>query len=468
MRNCTSFAAWRLRETNGVTEFANHMAGATWGDAGHWDNNARDLGYLVDHVPAVGAVAQTDAGRIGHVAWVSAVGDGTVTVEEYNYYTPGGYDVRTVPTSAFRYLHIDDLAPPPYLGSTRTAATAVDVRGLTWTARVSPRGSLMARRPSGHPAKLGSAGAWSPSAAPSIVADDSGRVWLAGVTRTGRVLLAHTSTSARRWSRLRSLGHGDWSAASTPTLAVDGSGRVHLFALTAEGAMVERHLLRRGGDRWSRPHRLGAPGSWSPQAAPAVSTDRRGRTWVVAVTRHGSLQSQHSNSHGNRWSGFRPVDGKTWSVTSTPALTSAADGRLLLASVTSRGELVARRTAAGSTRWHHATALPGLWSPYASPTMAADDSGRMWLAAVDTGGTVVVRGETAPATAPAGWGRAHRISSSASVTDAPAIVGLPSGGLRVDAVRANGSLVSRRIATSPKGLPGSRRGGLSGRPRLGL
>ena len=69
------------------------------------------LGYLVDDVPAVGAVAQTDAGRVGHVAWVSAVGDGTVTVEEYNYYVAGGYDVRTVPTSDFRYLHLADVAP---------------------------------------------------------------------------------------------------------------------------------------------------------------------------------------------------------------------------------------------------------------------------------------------------------------------------------------------------------------------
>jgi surface antigen len=464
LRNCTSFAAWRLRETNGATAFSNHMGGGSWGDAGHWDDNARDLGYLVDDVPAVGAVAQTDAGRIGHVAWVSAVGDGTVTIEEYNYYTPGGYDVRTVPTSTFRYVHIDDLAPAPYLGSTRAAATAVDVRGLTWTARVSPRGRLTVRRPSGHAARVGAAGSWSPRAAPSIVADDAGRVWVAAVTRNGRMLVAHTSTSATRWSRLRRLGHGGWSATSTPTLGVDGSGRLHVFALTAGGGLVERHLVRRGSERWSLPHRLGAPGSWSPQAAPAVATDRGGRTWLVAVTRHGSLESLHSNSHGNRWSRFHAVDGRTWSVTSTPALTGAADGRLWLASVTARGTLVSRQTGAGSTRWHGATQLGGRWSPYSSPTITVDDAGRLWLAAVDTAGRVAVRGQAVGSR----WGRAHRLSSPASITDAPALVGLPSGGLRVGAVRGNGSLLSRRIDTSRRGTSGSRRGGLSARPRLGL
>jgi surface antigen len=464
LRNCTSFVAWRLRETNGMTDFVNHMGGGSWGDAWKWDDNARDLGYLVDDVPAVGAVAQTDGGRIGHVAWVSAVGDGSVTVEEYNYYTPGAYDVRTVPTSTFRYLHIADVSPAPDLGSTRAAATAVDVRGLTWTARVSPAGTLTVRRPSGHDSRLGVARAWSPHAAPSIAVDESGRIWLAGVTRDGQVRLAHTSTSSTRWSRLRAFGHGGWSTTSTPTLAVDGSGRVHAFALTAGGGLVERHLVRPDGERWSLPHRLGQPGSWSPQAAPAVTTDLHGRTWMVAVTRHGSLQARHSDTHGNRWTRFHAVDGRTWSVTSTPALTVAVDGRLWLASVTARGTLVSRHTGVRPDHWHGATDLGGLWSPYAAPTIATDDAGRLWLAAVDTGGRVVLRG----ARDRAGWGRPHRLTPTASVTDGPALVALPSGGMRVGSVRVDGSLLSRRVGATRGDLFGARRGGFSLRPLLGL
>ena len=43
------------------------------------------------------------------MAWVASVGDGVVTIEDYNYTVPGEYDVRTVPTSKYIYIHIKDL-----------------------------------------------------------------------------------------------------------------------------------------------------------------------------------------------------------------------------------------------------------------------------------------------------------------------------------------------------------------------
>src|SRR5207342_2669318 len=160
-RNCTSFVAWRLRTVNGIADFSNHFGGGTFGNAGLWDENAEALGYLVDDQPAVGAVAQTDSGRVGHVAWVSAVGDGTVTVEEYNYLVAGGYDVRTVPTSDFRYLHLDDVSPDPSLGSTRAGATTAAAGGGLWTARTTTAGDLTVRPASGHVVRLGGRGDWS-------------------------------------------------------------------------------------------------------------------------------------------------------------------------------------------------------------------------------------------------------------------------------------------------------------------
>lgn len=105
-RECTSFVAWRMNSANGVA-FNNFMDGGRFGDAGNWDDNARALGFTVDAVPARGAIAESDAE--GHVAWVAAVGTGTVTVEEYNYAAPGVYGYRTVPTSHFVYIHIKDL-----------------------------------------------------------------------------------------------------------------------------------------------------------------------------------------------------------------------------------------------------------------------------------------------------------------------------------------------------------------------
>lgn len=45
----------------------------TWGNANTWDDNAIFGGYLVNHIPQVGAVMQTDDGGFGHVAYVTNI-----------------------------------------------------------------------------------------------------------------------------------------------------------------------------------------------------------------------------------------------------------------------------------------------------------------------------------------------------------------------------------------------------------
>lgn len=119
-RNCTSFAAWRLNNANGFA-FSNSYGGIRWSHAKYWDERARQLGIPVNNSPAVGAVAQSDGGTYGHVAWVAEVGNGTVTIEEYNATTSYGYGRRTVSSSSFEYIHFKDLATP-----------AVDLN-LAWT-----------------------------------------------------------------------------------------------------------------------------------------------------------------------------------------------------------------------------------------------------------------------------------------------------------------------------------------------
>jgi surface antigen len=55
------------------------------GDAHDWDTGARAASYIVDHKPAVGAIMQTDAGELGHVAYVEKVNpDGSWEVSEMN------------------------------------------------------------------------------------------------------------------------------------------------------------------------------------------------------------------------------------------------------------------------------------------------------------------------------------------------------------------------------------------------
>ncbi len=110
-RECTSFVAWCLNSRNGVA-FHNWFGGVNWGNASSWDDAARACGYAVDGNPQIGAIAQTDAGGYGHVAWVRAVNGNSVTIEEYNYNYSGTYHERTVNKSAFCYIHVKDLQPP--------------------------------------------------------------------------------------------------------------------------------------------------------------------------------------------------------------------------------------------------------------------------------------------------------------------------------------------------------------------
>ena len=101
---CTSFVAWRLNNRNHIN-FTNHYKGQHFGNANSWDNAARAAGISVTGTPHVGDVAQSNAGTYGHVAWVSAVGSTTVTVEEYNYLHSDRYDTRTVSKGSFNYIH---------------------------------------------------------------------------------------------------------------------------------------------------------------------------------------------------------------------------------------------------------------------------------------------------------------------------------------------------------------------------
>jgi surface antigen len=109
-RECVDFVAWRLNRDAG-----SYQAPFKWvwsnltpsgGDGSQWMYNWEQHGWPVSNVPIVGAVAYTGG---NHVAYVKRVnGDGTVTIEEYNY-IHGQYGQRTLPsTSIVAFLY-----PPP-------------------------------------------------------------------------------------------------------------------------------------------------------------------------------------------------------------------------------------------------------------------------------------------------------------------------------------------------------------------
>ncbi|MFC7727783.1 CHAP domain-containing protein [Nocardioides sp. GCM10028917] len=400
LRNCTSFVSWRLHERNGMAGFGNHFRGEHWGNAANWDDVARRLGYRVDSVPAIGAVAQTDAGRVGHVAWVSDIGPGTVTIEEYNYGSAGGYGTRTVPVGEFRYLHLADVAPSPLVGSDRPVVSVPDGLGGSWTARVDDRGTLLLTAP-GRPARVvGRRGAFTPVVAPALSLDHHGRPWVAATARDGRVVVG---TTHRGRLVLRTVGTS--APTASPALAQSRTRRPVLATVSADGTLVTRRLSREG--RWTRPDRVGEPTSWSTHTAPVLGNDATGSTWLVAVGARGATFAQ-SLERGR----LQRLSGPAASLTSTPALTTADDGTTRLHQISAAGRLGVRTL--DGRRWSRTTALAGEWSPYASPTVA-EVAGGLQVAATDRTGAVVVT-STVP-------GRpSRRVGAARGLTRSPGLV----------------------------------------------
>jgi surface antigen len=145
-RECTSFVAWRLNSEN-LVAFDDYWQGQHWGNASHWKSAAVALDIPVDNHPSRGAVAWWSAGSagssVGHVAWVETVGDGAITVEEYNYLHRGGYDTRTISSSSSLwpsgFIHIKDTQvrntqAPAVSGTPQVGKKLTTTRGK-WSAK---------------------------------------------------------------------------------------------------------------------------------------------------------------------------------------------------------------------------------------------------------------------------------------------------------------------------------------------
>jgi surface antigen len=443
-RNCTSFVAWRMQERNRMAGFSNHFGGQHWGNAEHWDDAARALGYRVDSVPAIGAVAQTDAGRVGHVAWVTAIGAGTVTIEEYNHSLPGGYGTRTVPVGDFRYLHLDDVAPSPLVGSDRPVVSVPDGLGESWTARVDDAGTLRVAHPGRRARVVGPRGGFSPVVAAALTLDRRGRPWVAATTRDGRVL---AGTVRGTGFALRTVGAA--APTSSPALTLSRTGRPVVAAVSPSGTLVTRRFTEQR--RWSRSDRVGRPASWATHTAPVLGADGSGRTWLVAVTANGATYAQWLE-RGR----LVRLAGPTASTTSTPALT-VSGGTARLHQVGADGRLTVR-TLRGR-RWGRAAALDGDWSPYSSPAVG-EVAGRLVVAAVDRRGTLRLR------TAVDGRHSrlAPRLRTAGDPTRSPGLVTRRNGGVFVvslGARRAPQARLLTRPATAVSGDTSPTRGGFT-------
>ncbi|MCE5090800.1 LysM peptidoglycan-binding domain-containing protein [Staphylococcus devriesei] len=75
-----------------------------WWNANNWDDAALSDGYRVDYRPEVGAIAQSDAGYYGHVAFVERINsNGSILVSEMNFSAgPGITTYRTISSYQLR------------------------------------------------------------------------------------------------------------------------------------------------------------------------------------------------------------------------------------------------------------------------------------------------------------------------------------------------------------------------------
>lgn len=104
-RECVDFVAWRINRDAGVYgapwkwDWSNLASGSAW----TWADSWRAKGWPTSSEPVVGAVAWFP---YNHVAYVQAVnGDGTVTIEEYNWNSDHSYHRRTIAVSDALYLY---------------------------------------------------------------------------------------------------------------------------------------------------------------------------------------------------------------------------------------------------------------------------------------------------------------------------------------------------------------------------
>ena len=109
-RQCTDFVAWRINRDHGTTgPFAYVWANMTpnGGSASRWASAWNSNGWQTSNTPVTGAVAWFNG---NHVAYVKSVnGDGTVSLEEYNWNGDASYHTRTIAATEVALF----LYPPP-------------------------------------------------------------------------------------------------------------------------------------------------------------------------------------------------------------------------------------------------------------------------------------------------------------------------------------------------------------------
>ena len=237
-KNCTDFVAYRLRDEGysqkqgATTDFKNAVGSnpTYWGNAYNWAAAARSLGLPVDRTPTVGAVAVFPSnwhsangydyvGAAGHVAVVSKIVNGTVWVEDYNYYAPRGagmyhnHPMATDRGVSFIHFPLGGTGGPPPAHGTALKVANGHLSGHPVTVEMNlgaklevrpgstPIGSWETFQVRGTPNRSGAVALWSPAARGYVSAEFA---W-PGNTR-GTLHARPGNTSIGTWEMFHEVG----------------------------------------------------------------------------------------------------------------------------------------------------------------------------------------------------------------------------------------------------------------------
>lgn len=86
-----------------------NMIEKSWRDAEHWADRAEEDGYVVNNTPEEGALLQTDAGPIGHVAYIESINEnGSINISEMNLHEAYEITERTIDADQledYQFIH---------------------------------------------------------------------------------------------------------------------------------------------------------------------------------------------------------------------------------------------------------------------------------------------------------------------------------------------------------------------------
>lgn len=265
--NCTNYAAWKLSR-NGVARVS------SLGNANNWDDRARALSIPVDRTPAVGAIAQWNAGTYGHIAYVEAVHGSTVTVSESNWNNTWLHRRQMAVSEVENFIHFKDIVTAPVVSKRAIGTPDFDGDGRSDVLRITADGTLYLYRGNGQ-------GGWDTG---SGIAIGSGWAAFSAV-----------------------IAPGDFS----------GDGRSDLIAVLSDGTM--RLYLGNGAGGWADGSGAQIGSGWAGLRtvfSPGDFTGDRHRD-IVAVRTDGSMYVYAGNGAGGWATGTGTLVGYGWKTVGT-------------------------------------------------------------------------------------------------------------------------------------------------------